>query len=89
MVDGGAQIIYRQGLVQHREKELGDSQRKGTREIPSRLEDMELEGIEAQICCPRLGLWLYLLDSPEAEAASVRLYKDWNALRRRRSTHRA
>jgi len=71
-------VIYRLRVGQHREKALGDNQRKGIREIPGRLEDMELEGIDAEICFPSLGLWLYCLDSPEAEAASARLYNDWN-----------
>lgn len=71
-------IIYRLRVGQHREQELGDAQRKGIREIPGRLEDMELEGIDAEICFPSLGLWLYCLDDPEAEAASARLYNDWN-----------
>ena len=71
-------IIYRLRVGQHREKELGDAQRKGIREIAGRLEDMELEGIDTEICFPSLGLWLYCLDSPEAEAASARIYNDWN-----------
>lgn len=71
-------VIYRLRVGQHREKELGDAQRKGIREIPGRLEDMELEGIDAEICFPSLGLWLYCLDDPAAEAASARLYNDWN-----------
>jgi predicted TIM-barrel fold metal-dependent hydrolase len=71
-------IIYRLRVGQHREKALGDNERKGIREIPGRLEDMELEGIDAEICFPSLGLWLYALDNPEAEAASARLYNDWN-----------
>ncbi|MBV9510984.1 MAG: amidohydrolase [Caulobacteraceae bacterium] len=71
-------VIYRLRVGQHREKELGDAQRKGIREIPGRLEDMELEGIDAEICFPSLGLWLYCLESPDAEAASARLYNDWN-----------
>lgn len=71
-------IIYRLRVGQHREKALGDNERKGIREIPGRLEDMELEGIDAEICFPSLGLWLYALDSAEAEAASARLYNDWN-----------
>jgi predicted TIM-barrel fold metal-dependent hydrolase len=70
--------IYRLRVGQHREKALGDNERKGIREIPGRLEDMELEGIDAEICFPSLGLWLYCLDSPEAEAGSARLYNDWN-----------
>lgn len=71
-------IIYRLRVGQHREKALGDNERKGIREIPGRLEDMELEGIDAEICFPSLGLWLYCLDNAEAEAASARLYNDWN-----------
>jgi len=70
--------IFRLRVGQHREKALGDNERKGIREIPGRLEDMELEGIDAEICFPSLGLWLYCLDSPDAEAASARLYNDWN-----------
>lgn len=71
-------VIYRLRVGQHREKALGDNQRKGIREIPGRIEDMELEGIDAEICFPSLGLWLYALDNAEAEAASARLYNDWN-----------
>jgi len=71
-------VIYRLRVGQHREKALGDNERKGIREIPGRLEDMELEGIDAEICFPSLGLWLYALDNPDAEAASARLYNDWN-----------
>lgn len=71
-------VIHRMRVGLHRERELGDSQRKGIREIPGRLEDMELEGIDAEICFPSLGLWLYCLGNVEAEAASARLYNDWN-----------
>lgn len=71
-------VIFRLRVGQHREIELGDNQRKGIREIPGRLEDMELEGVDAEICFPSLGLWLYGLDNPDAEAASARLYNDWN-----------
>lgn len=71
-------IIYRLRIGEHREQALGDEERKGIREIPGRLVDMELEGIDAEICFPSLGLWLYCLDDPEAEAASARLYNDWN-----------
>jgi predicted TIM-barrel fold metal-dependent hydrolase len=70
--------IYRLRVGQHREKELGDNQRRGIREIAGRLEDMELEGIDAEICFPSLGLWMYALDDAEAEAASCRIYNDWN-----------
>lgn len=71
-------IIYRLRVGQHREKELGDNQRKGIREIPGRLEDMALEGVDAEICFPSLGLWMYAIDDPEGEAASCAIYNDWN-----------
>jgi len=71
-------VIFRLRVGQHRETALGDNERRGIREIAGRLEDMELEGIDAEICFPSLGLWLYGLDDPEAEAASARLYNDWN-----------
>lgn len=71
-------VIYRLRVGAHSEKALGDPERKGVREIPGRLEDMELEGIDGEICFPSLGLWMYALDNPDAEAASCRLYNDWN-----------
>jgi len=71
-------VIYRLRIGKHREKELGDKTRKGLREIAGRLEDMELEGIDSEICFPSLGLWLFGLDDVDAEAASARLYNDWN-----------
>lgn len=71
-------VIYRLRVGQHREKALGDNERKGIRELAGRFEDMELEGIDTEICFPSLGLWMYVLDDPEAEAASCRIYNDWN-----------
>lgn len=71
-------IIYRLRVGKHREQELGDNQRRGIREIDGRLLDMELEGVDAEICFPSLGLWLYCLDDADAEAASAKLYNDWN-----------
>lgn len=52
--------------------------RKGIREIAGRLEDMELEGIDAEICFPSVGLFLFSIGDAEAEAASCRIYNDWN-----------
>jgi len=71
-------IIYRLRVGQHREKALGDNDRRGIREISGRLLDMDLEGVDAEICFPSLGLWLYCLDDADAEHASCRLYNDWN-----------
>ncbi len=71
-------VIYRLRVGQHRENALGDAERKGIREIPGRLEDMELEGIDAEICFPSLGLWMYAIDDADAEAESCKIYNDWN-----------
>ncbi|MCF8709418.1 amidohydrolase family protein [Rhizorhapis sp. SPR117] len=70
-------VIYRLRVGQHREDAIS-AERKGLRDLDGRLEDMELEGIDAEICFPTLGLWLYAIGDTDAEAASARLYNDWN-----------
>lgn len=79
MIMGTAEkVIYRLRLGPQREHPMGPNvDRQGLRDLAGRLADMELEGIDAEICFPTLGLWLYCLDSAEAEAASARLYNDW------------
>ena len=69
--------IYRMRLGNHRETPLAKD-RAGLRDIGGRLADMEHEGIDAEICFPTLGLWLYAIGDAEAEAASARLYNDWH-----------
>ncbi len=71
-------IIYRLRVGPKNDKDLGDRERRGVREIPGRLLDMELDGIDAEIVFPSLGLWLYCIDDPEGEAASCQVYNDWN-----------
>ncbi len=72
-------IIYRLRVGAKSEKQLGDNERLGIRELSGRLIDMEKDGIDGEICFPSLGLWLYCLDDAEAEAASCKIYNDWNA----------
>lgn len=73
-------MMHRLRLGPQREHPMGPNvDRKGLRDLEGRIGDMELEGIDAEICFPTLSLWLYRLDSPEAEAASARLYNDWNS----------
>lgn len=73
-------VIYRLRVGVKRENELGDSQRRGVKEIPGRLLDMDLDGINAEIVFPSLGLWLYCLDNADAEKASCEVYNNWNNL---------
>jgi len=69
--------IHRLRLGKHRDIPIF-TERRGTRELAGRFEDMDLEGIDAEICFPQLGLWLYAVGDAEAEAASARVYNDWN-----------
>jgi predicted TIM-barrel fold metal-dependent hydrolase len=56
---------------------FGRGNRRGGREIPGRLLDMEQEGIDAEIIFPSLGLTAFLIENPEAELATARVYNDW------------
>lgn len=57
---------------------FGRSNRLGTRELPGRLIDLESEGIDAEIVFPSQGLFVSLIDDPEAELVSAQAYNDWN-----------
>src|ERR1700761_2280813 len=60
-------------------EQFGRGNRLGIKEIPGRLIDMESEGIDAEIVFPSQGLFVTLIENPEAELASCQLYNDWNA----------
>lgn len=72
-------VIYRLRIGKSSENKLGDNERRGVREIPGRLLDMEKDGINAEIVFPSLGLWLYCLDDADAEKASCEIYNNWNS----------
>jgi predicted TIM-barrel fold metal-dependent hydrolase len=71
-------VIYRLKVGINNDRQLGDPERLGIRDIGGRLIDMEKDGIDAEICFPSLGLWLYCLDDPDAEKASCEIYNNWN-----------
>lgn len=52
--------------------------RRGAGNLEMRLEDMAMDGVDAEICFPQLGLYVYILDDPEIELASAQIYNDWN-----------
>lgn len=56
---------------------FGRPDRRGNREIEWRLKDMELDGIDAEIVFPSLGLTAFMIENPEAELASAQVYNDW------------
>jgi predicted TIM-barrel fold metal-dependent hydrolase len=57
---------------------FGRPNRRGNREVEFRLQDMELDGVDAEIVFPSLGLTTYMIEHPEAELASAQLYNDWS-----------
>ncbi|MDE8653559.1 amidohydrolase family protein [Novosphingobium album (ex Liu et al. 2023)] len=59
-------------------QEFGRANRKGAREIPGRLEDMEMEGIDAEIVFPSLALTAFHIRNEDAELATAQVYNDWH-----------
>jgi len=57
---------------------FGRPDRRGNREVEWRLKDMALDGVDAEILFPSLGLTVFMIENPEAELASARLYNDWS-----------
>jgi predicted TIM-barrel fold metal-dependent hydrolase len=56
---------------------FGRPDRRGSREVEFRLKDMALDGVDAEIVFPSLGLTAFMVENPEAELASAQLYNDW------------
>src|SRR5262245_12721798 len=56
---------------------FGRPDRRGNREVEWRLKDMALDGVDAEIVFPSLGLTAYMIENAEAELASARIYNDW------------
>jgi predicted TIM-barrel fold metal-dependent hydrolase len=59
-------------------EEFGRSHRKGSREVPGRLEDMAMEGIDAEIVFPSLALTSFHIRDEDAELATAQVYNDWH-----------
>jgi predicted TIM-barrel fold metal-dependent hydrolase len=56
---------------------FGRPNRRGNREIEYRLKDMELDGVDAELAFPSLGLTAFMIHNPEAELATAQVYNDW------------
>jgi predicted TIM-barrel fold metal-dependent hydrolase len=72
----GDQVIYKMHLNM---EELSGAKRIGIHDLKGRILDMEKDGIDAEICFPSLGLWIYALTDPQIELATAQIYNDWNA----------
>lgn len=69
--------IFRLSLV--RTPDFGGTTRLGIHDLGGRLVDMEKDGIDAEICFPTVGLWLYAVEDAEAELAQCEIYNNWNS----------
>lgn len=58
--------------------DIAQAKRKGASNLEGRLEDMMMDGVDAEICFPELALWTYKLSDPELELATTQIYNDWN-----------
>jgi predicted TIM-barrel fold metal-dependent hydrolase len=47
-------------------------------DIDSRIKDMKVDGIDAEIAFPSTCLWAYGIEHAETELATAQIYNDWN-----------
>jgi len=79
VVLAGDKVLYRIRLKPPT-PEIGDFGRpnqKGLYDLSARLEDMKLDGVDAEILFPSAGLSTFLVENEDAELVSVQLYNDW------------
>ena len=57
---------------------FGRPDRRGNREMEWRLKDMALDGVDAEIMFPSLGLTAFMIKDPDAELATAQAYNNWN-----------
>ncbi len=51
---------------------------RGQIDLVGRMEDMALDGIDAEIPFPSTSLWTYGIEHVETELATAQIYNDWN-----------
>lgn len=54
-----------------------DTKRRGARDLSLRLQDMDRDGVDAELVFPSLGLMLPRIADREAQVAACRIYNDW------------
>lgn len=57
---------------------FGRPNRRGNREMDWRVKDLALDGVDAEITFPSLGLTAFMIENPEAELATAQVYNDWH-----------
>lgn len=54
-----------------------DTTRRGARDLDLRLQDMDRDGVDAELVFPSLGLMLPRIPDPEAQRIACEIYNDW------------
>jgi predicted TIM-barrel fold metal-dependent hydrolase len=54
-----------------------DTRRRGARDLALRLEDMDRDGVDAELVFPSLGLMLPRITDPVAQQRACEIYNDW------------
>lgn len=57
---------------------FGRPDRRGNREMDWRVKDHEIDGVDAEIMFPSLGLTAFMISNPDAELATAQAYNDWH-----------
>lgn len=54
-----------------------DTKRRGFRDLALRAEDMDRDGVDAELCFPTVGLLIARIENREAERAAAQVWNDW------------
>lgn len=71
----GDRVVYR--LERDGEGDIGREKRRGASNLTVRREDLDRDGIDAEVCYPTLAMMTYYLDDPQNEAATAEIYNEW------------
>lgn len=78
MTYAGQKLIQRYRVNPPKEYEgFGRLHLKGTTDLAARLEDLNMDGVDAEILFPTTGLLTFLLTDAEPELACAQIYNDW------------
>ncbi|MBU6268838.1 MAG: amidohydrolase family protein [Sphingomonadales bacterium] len=56
---------------------FGRANRAGNSNVEARFADMALDGVDAELVFPSVGLMAFMIEDPETELATAQVYNDW------------
>src|ERR1700761_3598386 len=71
----GDTIMHRVRILEN--IDLGRRTLLGVRELAGRRKDMQMDGVDAELVFPSLGLWTFTIQDPEVELATTEVYNNW------------